>query len=184
MKGMVFTEFLELVDERFSFETTERLIAMSHLPSKGIYTAVGTYDYQEMVTLVSNLSALTGAPVSALLEAFGRHLFQRFVISFPSFFEGVRSSMEFLPRVQDYVHSEVRKLYPDAELPHFSCDTPEAGVMIMTYRSSRNLADLAEGLILACLDHFGEGFSVAREHCSEDLSAIRFIIRRKEESQQ
>ena len=49
MKGMIFTEFFELVDDRFSFETSERLIEMSHLPSEGIYTSVGTYDHQEMV---------------------------------------------------------------------------------------------------------------------------------------
>lgn len=177
MKGMVFTEFLELVDEKFSFEITERLIEMSQLPSDGIYTAVGTYDYQEIVTLVSNLSTLTDATVSDLLKAFGRHLFQRFVLSFPLFFEGMCSSMEFLPRVQDYVHSEVRKLYPDAELPNFSCSKPEGGTMIMTYRSSRNLADLAEGLILACIDHFGESLSVEREKSPDDASETRFIIR-------
>ena len=176
MKGMVFTEFFELVDDKFSFETTERLIEMSHLPSEGVYTSVGTYDSQEMVALVTNLSTLSGVSVPDLLKEFGRHLFKRFFASFPAFFEGIESSMEFLPQVDSYVHLEVRKLYPDAELPSFSCTTPEPGMMIMTYRSKRNLPDLAEGLILACIDHFGESLTVKRETGKEDPPETRFII--------
>lgn len=179
MKGMVFTEFLELVDEKFSFETTERLIEMSHLPSDGTYTAVGTYDHREMVTLVSNLAVLTGIPVPDLLKEFGRHLFRRFLASFPTFFEGIQSSMEFLPRVDGYVHLEVRKLFSDVELPTFTCTIPEPGTMIMTYRSTRNLADLAEGLILACIDHFGEPLQVRRETSQGDPPETRFFIQPK-----
>lgn len=176
MKGLVFTEFFEFVDDKFSFETTERLIEMSHLPSEGVYTAVGTYDSQEIVTLVTNLSALIGVSVPDLLKEFGRHLFKRFLASFPTFFEGIKSTMEFLPQVDGYVHLEVRKLYPDAELPSFSCTTPEPGMMIMTYRSKRNLPDLAEGLILACIDHFGESLIVSREAVQKDPLETRFII--------
>ena len=131
MKGMVFTEFFEMVDDKFSFETSERLIEMSRLPSGGIYTSVGTYDSQEMVTLVSNLSDMTGVSTQDLLKEFGRHLFRRFSISFPAFFEGIGSSLEFLPRVEGYVHLEVRKLYPGAELPSFSCTMPEPGMLVM-----------------------------------------------------
>ena len=46
MKGLVFTEFLELVDEQFSFETCEQIIEMSDLPSGGIYTSVGTTSHR------------------------------------------------------------------------------------------------------------------------------------------
>ena len=84
--------------------------------------------------------------------------------------------MEFLPSVENYVHLEVLKLYPDAELPFFSCTSPEPGMMIMTYRSKRNLPDLAEGLILACIDHFDESLLVRRETIEGDPPETRFII--------
>ena len=176
MKGLVFTEFIDLVDERFSPETSERLIEMSDVPSGGAYTSVGTYDAKEMFTLVSNLSVMTGISVSDLLKEFGKHLLRRFVSSFPVFFEGMRSTMEFLPRVDDYVHLEVRKLYPDAELPSFSCATPAQGTLIMTYRSKNNLPDLAEGLILGCIDHFGDSLSVRRETGNENPPETIFTI--------
>ncbi len=38
-----------MVEDRFSLEIAERLIEESNLDSRGIYTSVGTYDYQEIV---------------------------------------------------------------------------------------------------------------------------------------
>lgn len=176
MKGVVFTEFIEMVEDRFSIETCERLIEESNLPSNGVYTSVGTYDHNEMVTLVTNLSALVGVPVPDLLKEFGRHLFKRFVTTFPAFFDRITSTFEFLPQVESYVHLEVRKLYPDAELPTFSCDFPRPGQLNMTYRSIRNLPDLAEGLILGCIDHFGEQLEIKRESLPGDPPAVLFTI--------
>ena len=176
MKGLVFTEFLELVDEQFSFETCEQIIEMSDLPSGGIYTSVGTYPPQEMAALLSNLSEVTGIPPADLLKAFGRHMFKRFVASFPVFFEGITSSLEFLPLVDSYVHIEVQKLYPDAELPTFTCEMTTPGTMVMTYRSRRNLPDFAEGMILECIDHFGDPLAVRRERLAGEPPVTVFTI--------
>ena len=163
MKGLVFTEFIDMVDERFSLETSERLIEACDLPSGGIYTSIGTYDAQEMRDMVARLSEMTGVPVADLLNAFGRHLFSHFVSSFPEFFEGIGSALEFLPRVEEYIHLEVRKLYPDAELPSFTCTAPQPGTLVMIYCSTTNIPDLAEGLMQACIEHFGDALVVTRE---------------------
>lgn len=179
MKGIVFTEFLEFVEESYSVELVERLIDSSDLPMGGAYTSVGTYDASDLVTLVSRLSDLTGSPKQELLKEFGRHLFGRFVELFPIFFEGIESSLEFLPRVQTYVHLEVQKLYEDAELPEFICTTPEPGLLRMEYHSSRNLPDFAEGLILGCIAYFGNDAEVRREVTDGDPPRDIFVISRR-----
>ena len=176
MKGLVFVHFLEMVDKRFSIEVSERLIQTSDLPSKGIYTTVGTYDFGEMAALVTNLSRITGIPVSELLKEFGRYLFGVFVKYFPAFFEGINSTFEFLPQVHSYVHLEVEKLYADAELPVFTCDDSDPDKLLMTYKSTRNLPDLAEGLMLGCIEHFGEELTVSRKTPEGDQQATLFII--------
>jgi hypothetical protein len=176
MKGIVFVEFIELVDSHFSLEMSERLIEMSDLPSKGVYTSVGTYDFKEMLTLLDNLSTLTGRAPGDLLKDFGRHLFERFFTNFPAFFEGITSSFEFLSRVDGVVHLEVRKLYEDAEPPTFVCTFPGPDRLHLKYQSKRNLPDLAEGLILACIDHYGEQCSIQRQSIEEDPPATLFII--------
>jgi len=176
MKGIVFSEFIDMVDEKFSMEMSERLIDEVKPPSGGAYTTVGTYDAQEMVDLVLKLSEITNIPVPDLLKTFGRHLLSRFVVVFPQFFEGVTSTFDFLPMVESYVHLEVKKLYGDAELPSFTCDSPYPGRLEMTYRSARRLTDLAEGLILGTADHFNEQIEVKRKTIPEDPSADLFII--------
>ncbi|MCP4964259.1 MAG: hypothetical protein GY926_03390 [bacterium] len=67
MKGVVFTEFVEMVEEKFSPEIAERIIESSDLPSQGIYTAVGTYGHTEMLQLVTRLSEETGIEVPDLV---------------------------------------------------------------------------------------------------------------------
>jgi hypothetical protein len=182
MKGVVFTEFFEFVEGRFSPEIAEQLIDGSNLPSKGIYTSVGTYDHGEMVTLVSTLAAIVKIGVPALLKEFGRHLLKQFVIKFPPFFDGITSTFEFLPKVDSFVHVEVKKLYPDAELPTFSCLFPTSDQLQMTYESDRNLPDLAEGLILGCLEHFGERMEVVRGPVPGNPRATLFKITRVRET--
>jgi len=183
MKGVVFTEFLEMVEEQFSPEVADRIITASDLPSHGAYTAVGTYDHNEMIRLVSNLSARTGIAVPDLLRAYGKRLFGRFYLTHPQFFETASSAFDFLKNIEKHVHAEVRKLYSDAELPSFDCTTPHPDTLVMVYRSSRPLADFAEGLILGCVEHFREPIDVQREDLPDAHgTAARFSLRRRSQA--
>lgn len=176
MKGIIFSEFIDMVDDKFSIETSERLIDEVKTHSNGAYTTVGTYDSQEMVDMVTKLSEITCIPVPDLLRTFGRHLLMRFAEIFPVFFEGVTSAFDFLPMVDSYVHMEVKKLYSDAELPSFICVSPSPGKIEMTYSSARKFQDLAEGLILGTADYFNECVDIKRESIPGDLSSELFII--------
>ena len=55
MKGVVFTEFLDMVADRFSPDMVEDIIDDAQLPSGGAYTAVGTYPHEEMVAMADGL---------------------------------------------------------------------------------------------------------------------------------
>ncbi len=76
MLGMVFTEFLDMVEDRFPPEVSDRLILLAEeqFVSRGIYTAIGNYDHAEMLLLVKQLSGEAGIPQSDLVEAYGEHL--------------------------------------------------------------------------------------------------------------
>ncbi|HEY8380341.1 MAG TPA: heme NO-binding domain-containing protein [Nannocystis sp.] len=179
MKGVVFTEFLELVETAFSPEVADAIIARADLPSGGAYTAIGTYDHAEILALVAELSKETGAPIPTLVHTFGRHLFGRFLLHYPQFF-AVPTAFEFLERVHGYIHVEVRKLYPDAELPSFEYARPDPDTLVMIYRSHRPFADLAAGLIDAAIEHWGGGITVAREPLDEPgRTAVRFTLTRQ-----
>ena len=162
MKGIVFTEFLDMVETTISADMVDDVIEAARVPSGGAYTAVGTYDHKEMVSLVGALSEFSGNPVPALLHQFGRHLFGRFVVLYPVFFEGVENALEFLARVEGVIHEEVLKLYPDAELPRFEARWTGPGALTLVYRSPRHMGDLAHGLIEGCVAHFGDPVAIHR----------------------
>lgn len=75
MKGIVFTEFLEMVESEFGLETVDNIIEKADLPSQGIYTSVATYEFNEMVALVTQLSEEVDLPAGDLIYAFGLYLF-------------------------------------------------------------------------------------------------------------
>lgn len=98
MKGIVFSESLELVEEKFGLETVDHLIESTELASGGAYTAVGTYPHSEMVALVVALSQKSGIPVPDLLKVFGHHLFNTFNKNYSVFFEGVEHPYDLLEK--------------------------------------------------------------------------------------
>ncbi len=172
MKGVVFTEFVELVEGTFSPHLMDELFEAVSLKSGGAYTSVGTYDYLEMVALVTELSRRTGVAVPELLRAFGKHLLRQFVIKFPAFFE-TANAFEFLERVDGYIHVEVKKLYPDAELPRFAVSRSGDDRLEMVYISDRPFEDLAFGLIEGAIEHFGDSVEIDRDTTD---AGIRFVL--------
>ncbi|TVY12043.1 heme NO-binding domain-containing protein [Paenibacillus cremeus] len=177
MKGIVFATFIEMVETKFSLAIADRIIQDADLPSGGSYTAVGTYNHREIIRLVAELHERTGIPVEDLIKTFGEYMFGQLVEMYPQFVERNKTAFDFLRQVDSYIHVEVRKLYPDAELPGFEYEAPEPRVLKMTYRSSRPFAILAEGLILGCIRHYGENISVERHDLTDGSgTAATFIL--------
>ena len=176
MKGIVFTELLEMIENQYGYALVDELLSDSELPSGGSYTAIGTYDHAEMVTLVQKLSQKTQLPVPTLLRAYGRYIFGSFTRIYRPFVDRTDSAFELFKSVHHYIHVEVRKLYPDAELPHFTVAQPADNHLTMRYESERKLADFAHGLIEGCLTHFGETATVTQTNLTPDGSQVLFNI--------
>lgn len=177
MKGVVFTEFLGFVAERFGDDMVDDLVEACALDSQGAYTTVGTYDPAELMALCGALSARSGQPVPALVKAFGERLSESFAQAHPVFFERAASLFDFLESVEDHIHVEVRKLYPDAELPSFEVESRSPSRLTLVYRSPRRLGPLTEGLIHGSARHFGTPVQVHAEALGpQDALATRFVI--------
>lgn len=160
MKGMIFTEFLDMVGDRFGLAVKDRVIAAAGGAHDGAYTAVGNYDHQEIVLMVQELSAATQLPLRALMIAFGEHVFGVFTRNYGHFFAEVKTAVSFLSHIEDYIHVEVRKLYPDAELPSFDYPPCAEGHLVMEYHSPRPMAAFAEGLVKATVEYFGDAVTL------------------------
>lgn len=176
MRGIIFTQFLDMVEQKYNYELVDTLLLTSNLPSGGNYTSAGTYPSSEMTHLVTNLSECTHVPAADLLREYGRFLFRTFVTNYHHFILAAPDAFSFLSTVDDYIHVEVKKLYPDAELPHFLTTRVDEDTLQMVYHSSRRLSDLALGLIEGTLDHYQEKASIDQQMLSEDGSKVIFTI--------
>lgn len=154
MKGIVFTEFTEMVEEQFGLAMLDEIIETSDLPSKGIYTSVGTYSHHEMEIMLTKFSELTNIPIPEALRIFGHRLFHSFFKQYPEFFKHHTHVFSFLESVEHHIHVEVLKLYPTAQLPKFKCSQIDEQTFLMEYHSDKHLEWLAVGLIEGALKQF------------------------------
>lgn len=176
MKGIVFTEFLEMVESKFGLETTDNIIENSNLPSDGVYTSVGTYDFNEMISLITSLSDEVKIPIDDLIYTFGLYLFTSLGKAHPEVIENYNSPIGLLYSIEDHIHVHVKKLYPEAELPTFKILEKTDTSISMIYASSRGLYRLAHGLMEKCFQHFNSSAEIEYELLKEDGTEVKFDI--------
>ncbi len=179
MKGIVFTEFLEMVENEFGYEVVDYIIDNSDLESGGVYTSIGTYHHSEVVQLLMNLSEKVEMDPGALLKTFGKYLFDTFTRAYPMFFEAEDNAFGFLDSIDRHIHVEVLKLYPDATLPRFETQVSDDDVMTMIYKSERKMGALAEGLIEKAMEYYNTPYILSKELMNEDGSMVKFVIEKK-----
>ncbi|TLF44419.1 heme NO-binding domain-containing protein [Maribacter aurantiacus] len=176
MKGIVFTEFLEMVENAYGLEVVDSIIEKSNLPSEGVYTSIATYEFNEMVSLITALSKEVNVPSGDLIYTFGHYLFSSLGRAHPEVIQNYNSPLGLLYSIEDHIHVHVKKLYPDAELPSFKILEKTDSSLTMIYTSSRGLYRLAHGLIEKTFEHFNGKADVTYELLKEDGTQVKFKI--------
>ncbi|MGB6269075.1 MAG: heme NO-binding domain-containing protein [Olleya sp.] len=176
MKGIVFTEFLELVEDKFGLEMVDNIISSSDLESEGIYTAVGTYSFSEMLQLLQHLSKHTAISIDNLLLVYGEHFFSVIENSYPGLLATYKDPIDMISSIENHIHVEVRKIYPDAELPTFEVVEKTENSLVMVYTSSRAMHHFGLGLMNKTFEHFDSTATIELEKIKEDGTEVRFVI--------
>lgn len=176
MKGIVFTEFLELVEEKFGLEMVDTIIQQSNLESGGIYTSIGTYSFSEMLNLLKNLSANTAISIDNLLLVYAEHFFSVIKKNYPGMLAEYSDPIEMLSSIEHHIHVEVRKIYHDAELPTFEVVEKSENSLVMIYKSSRAMHHFGLGLMNKTFEHFNTTAEIDLEKLNEDGTLVKFII--------
>lgn len=176
MKGIVFTEFLDLVEDKFGLEIVDNIIENSDLESNGVYTSIGTYKFSEMLQLLQHLSANTNISIDDLLLVYGEHFFSVLETSYPGLIATYKDPIDMLASIENHIHIEVRKIYPDAELPTFQVLEKTENSLVMIYKSSRAMHHFGLGLMNKTFEHFNSTATIVLEKIKEDGTEVKFII--------
>lgn len=165
MKGIIMTLLERMVLEEAGLELWQSMLDETGLP--GVYTAGGLYDDEELFALVNSLSNKTAVARELVLCKFGRYTMTIFRELYPMFFDEGMGFFDFLLSVDSVIHLEVKKLYPDAQLPSFSFEHVKGGKQLkVRYESNRQLCDLAIGLMEESADVFNVVCTITHgPHC-------------------
>lgn len=180
MKGIIFTEFLDLVEAKFGLDVLDSVLEQAG--NTGVYTSVGSYDHRDLIKLIVELSRVSGIGINELQQVFGASVFISLYRTVPAsdHLSQVKDCFTFIRLVEDYIHVEVKKLYPDARPPEFMFISESATEISFDYQSARCLSHVCLGLLRGCADHFGEKIDVEMVPQSVDQSRVRFKITRME----
>jgi hypothetical protein len=176
MKGIVFTEFLDLVEERFGLEMVDAIISQSKLESKGVYTSIGTYSFSELLQLLQNLKIQTGISIDNLLLIYGEHFFSVIETNYKDLLSSYNDPIEMLASIENHIHVEVRKIYTDAELPTFIIKEKTKKTLILIYKSSRSMHHFGLGLMNKTFEYFNSKATIILEKIKKDGTEVKFII--------
>lgn len=172
MKGIVFVELVSMIEDTIGETETDELIERAELPSGGIYTGVGNYESAELNSLVGAVSDKTDIAPKKLHYLFGLRMADMFQDKYRSVFEGKQNTFELLEAIEDEIHRDVRKLYPDAELPQFSHCRPQPHILELTYRSPLRLSQFCLALLEKTLAYYGEKASISTHDSSDEREEI------------
>lgn len=167
MKGLVFRTFYEFCETHHGADALDEIIEAANLPNGGAFTTVGTYPFPHMEALIGAYIGRTGQALEETLQQFGAFCFSKWVQIWPAEFEG-KELFDVLSTVDEFHEKEVRKLYPDAELPSFRVEARSATELVLGYRSQKPLSDLAAGVIKGAGLHMQQPVRVRQEPANDD----------------
>lgn len=184
MKGLVFIELLKMAEGALGETTVDRVLDETPLKSGGAYTSVGYYDCSELILLVDAFSKESGIEKPMLERKFGHWVMDSFAVSYPDLFAKHGTAFGMLEAIEGDIHIEVRKLYPDAELPSFSTLRLSTTDLEMTYKSDRPLAHFCYGLIEACMRTYSEPGTITMTDRTSGMSGDAIFFISKEQASQ
>lgn len=176
MKGIVFTEFLDLVEAKFGLKMVDEIISKSDLETGGAYTSVGTYKFSEMLQLLQHLSANTKISIDDLLLIYGEHFFSVLEESYPGLLATYTDPIDMISSIENHIHIEVKKIYPDAELPTFEIIEKTNNSLVLLYKSSRAMHHFGLGLMNKTFEHFDARATIVLEKLKVDGTEVKFLI--------
>lgn len=168
MKGIVFVKFSEFIEELWGEEFWDTLLNEANLESEGVYTTVGTYDDEELFTLIGLVVEKQNISSKEAQFAFGKWIFKELYNAAPPGAHDFKDVFEFLHAVQNYIHVEVKKLNPDALLPEFDFLSESATTLSFHYQSPRKLCFFCEGIVYGLAEHTKQKVQVSQSECEHE----------------
>lgn len=176
MKGFIFTNFIDFIETSYGLELVDEMITNCDLPSEGIYSSFNSYDFDELVSLLTYVSKKTAVKPEIILEKFGIFVFPYLIGKHSYIIEQYGNALDLISGIENHIHIEVKKLYNDADLPTFRVVEKTEKKLSIIYKSSKGLTYFAIGLLKETLNHFNVNGTVTIDESFGTESGVKFNI--------
>lgn len=160
MKGAIFKLFEDFVGSTYGPDAFDDLLDATELETTEPFVGPGNYPATDLLALVGQAVATFDLSTEQLLQAFGRHSFPALAGSVPTLLEGLDTPHSFLSNLESVIHTEVRKLDPDASPARFTVTDLGQTELLLHYESPFGLFPLVQGF----LDGVGDWYEQPIEH--------------------
>lgn len=164
MHGLIHLELRQFVERGFGGAAWQELATRAGVAAE-VYSPVASYPDDQVERLVTEASAMTGLPVSKLLEDFGEHLVPRYLSLYGNLLKPEWRTLEVLENTEETIHRVVRLRHPGAAPPSLCTERKSERVVVLTYSSQRRLCAVARGIARGVAKKFGEGLRMAEPRC-------------------
>ena len=152
----------------------------NRISSKNTHNASSPFSEDSMHALVHGFSKMPGNYPPTLLRAYGQHLFKNLAESHAEAIKRFKNTFSLLVRIENYVHMEILKLHPDAELPSFEFKRADQSKLEIHYSSIKEMGGLAEGVIESCIRYFNEDITVKQHAIGDAGTDIIFTLEKND----
>lgn len=163
VKGLLFDVAREVVAEVLDEDEWDRAVEAAGV--EGAYTSLGNYPDGEIVMLVDVIASTAGLTRDETLRVVGVRGYPHLVSRHPELVAGVDDLGALLHSLNNVIHPEVLKLYPDSTVPSFDVVDLAPDRWRVTYDSRRGMCRLAEGLIVGGGASLGTTTEVTHVSC-------------------
>jgi len=164
MHGMIFAELKRFVDEGHGPGVWDTLLRESGIGAK-IYLTMEVYPDEELVRLARTASALTGAPLADILEAFGEFLAPTYFKLYGHLLKPEWRTLDVIEHTEQSIHRVVRIKNPGARPPELRCIRVSFVEVLLIYNSSRRMCAVAKGIARGVATHFSENIRISEATC-------------------
>jgi hypothetical protein len=154
MKAFIVTSMVDMLDRQHGAGEVDAILAKAGLESLRGADPNDNLPVQHMVRLSMVAAETLNTEVDDLVEQFGWYIFGVLVIEFPDQVSQP-DFHAFLQAVNTKIHPEMRRRFPNAEVPTVTVAEVQGDSILVRYASKRPFTRLACGIISAASAHFG-----------------------------
>lgn len=164
MKGIVFLLCRQVIRDERGEDAVEDLLAEAGLPSS--FAEGEDYPDAQLEALIEAAGPYVPTGEDEAARWIGRNAIEKLAVEYPSFFQPYASIVGLVADLDEEIHPEVQKIFPDATFPRFEIGDGSDADLVVAYRSERDLCLFAEGLIDGAAGRYGETVRLEQTACT------------------